>query len=480
MRRLATVRARTTLLATAAAGLTLVAAAVALLLVLESQLTSSGDELSRARLSDVLALAEEGRLPARVDPPDDESVVQVVAADGRVLAASPNVLGRPAIMPPAAADGPDDQDQPATVEGPDDDETERYRVWAGRGPSPEGDVTVLVGRSLESVDEATRTLRGALLAGVPVVVALIAIGTWLVVGRALQRVDDLTRTVAGIDEAQLALRVPVPDVDDEVSRLAATMNRMLQRLEDARDRERAFVADASHELQSPLAAQRALLEVALAAPEGSQVDGLARELLGSVSEMEALVRDLLFLARIDAGPAERPPPDQLPLVDLDTIVLEETARARQVTTVGIDTSEVSAAPVRGHPGDLRRLVRNLLENAVRYAAHDVRVVLALRGPPEDRTAQLEVVDDGPGISPADAERVFDRFYQGDPARPRGRRPAAAPGVRPAPRPAGSEDRRPGTGLGLAIARDVARRYGGDLVAVPADAGAHLRVRLPAG
>ncbi|NUR07601.1 MAG: HAMP domain-containing histidine kinase, partial [Nocardioidaceae bacterium] len=339
-----------------------------------------------------------------------------------------------------------------TVDGaPDDDETEDYRVWLARADTPGGPVTVLAGSSLESVREATRTLRRDLLVGVPVLVLLVAVGTWLVVGRTLRPVEDLRAEVASVGDDDLDRRVPVPASGDEVSRLAVTMNQMLARLEEAHHRQRRFVADASHELQSPLTALRSQLEVALAHP-GEDRDELARRLLADTDRMERLVRDLLYLAR--ASEATVPPPRTL--VDLDDLVLEEAARLRATTAVAVDTSGVSAAPVRGAADELRRVVRNLLENAARHARTTVAVSLATHGD----AVRLDVRDDGPGVAAPDRERVFDRFWTADPART----PATG-----------------GSGLGLPIARAVAVRHGGTLDLAARDGpGAHFVLRVPAG
>jgi signal transduction histidine kinase len=451
VRKLATIRARTTLLATAATALVLIAGAFALVAVLSAQLTSAGDGTSRARVQDLLDLAAAGALPTRIENVDDESVAQVIGADGAVLASSPNIDGQAAVIEPVLGAGV--VLELRTIDAPDDDETEEYRVWIGSGPSPYGEVTVVVGRSLESVGEASRTLRGALLVGVPLVLALLAVVIWFVVGRALARIDNITTTVAGIGGSDLHRRVPEPDVEDEVGRLAITMNRMLDRLEDSADRQRTFVADASHDLQSPLTALRTRLEVALAHPDRVQVDELARELVGDTTQMETLVQDLLALAAGDDAAA--PHRD---LLDLDELVLEEVARVRPTSRIVLDTGRVSAAPVRGDGAQLRRLVRNLLDNAVRHAESTVRVSLqAANG-----VVTLDVIDDGPGVPKADRARIFDRFYRGDEARQR-------------------TDDGPRSGLGLAIARQVAEAHGGTLQLMdgelPEDKGAHFRLRL---
>ena len=199
-----TLRTRTTILATTLTAVTLVAGAVALVLVLQGRLTVNGDGLSRSRVDDLLALAEQGQLPDTIRNIDDDGVAQVETADGEVLAASTNVAGRPAIADLEAGPTP----VVRTFEAPDDDETEEYRVWLAEGPSPDGPVTVYVGTSLESVSEATRTLRGALLVGVPLALLLLAGALWWVLGRALQRIDRIREEVDGIDEDRLGLRVP--------------------------------------------------------------------------------------------------------------------------------------------------------------------------------------------------------------------------------------------------------------------------------
>jgi signal transduction histidine kinase len=445
-----TLRARTTGLVVLVTGLTLTAGALVLVLALQGRLTAGNDRVDRTHLRELAAAAAAGRLPDPITDIGEDGVAQVVAADGTVLARSANIDR----AGPIADARPGTEPEVSTVVAPDDDETERYRLWAVAAEDADGrPVTVYVGTSEEAVTEAGRTLTAVLPIGVPVVTALLGVATWLILGRALRRVEAIRAEVESITGAALDRRVPESGVDDEVGRLAATMNRMLGRLEEADARQRAFVADASHDLQSPLAAQRAELEVALAGTAGTDPAVLARDLLAGTTEMERLVQDLLYLAADDDG---APPPPLVPL-DLDDLVLEEATRLRPATGVRIDTAGVSAAPVRGDRGELRRLVRNLLENGTRHAATAVTVDTAV----DADLVRLDVRDDGPGVDPADAERVFDRFHRGDPARARVAGEVA------------------GTGLGLAIARTVARRHGGDLVLEPDGPGAHFVLRLPA-
>lgn len=436
-------RTRATVAATAVFALTLAGASALLVSTLESHLTSASDQLARARIHDLLDLAAQGALPAVLSNVDEEGVAQVVDDRGRVRAASPNVAGRPAI---------DDTDPGTayvvhTVRAPDDSETETYRLWSASGPSPGGTVTVHLGNSLESVSEASSALRHALWVGVPLVSALLGLITWLVLGRVLGRIDRIRAEVDQITDRRLSTRVEGDGVPDEVGRLAATMNAMLARLEAASERQRRLVADVSHDLQSPLAGQRVSLELALRDPAGVDAERLRAEVLGATGEMERLVRDLLDLAAADE--AESPPPAPF---DLDELVLEEATRAR-TGSVPVDTSRVSAAPVRADRGDLRRIVRNLLDNATEHATSRVE----LRLDTQDGRVRLDVVDDGPGVPAEHRDLIFDRFYRADAAR----------------------SREGGSGLGLAIARVLAERAGGRLTLVAGTPGGHFRLELPA-
>lgn len=435
MRRLP-LRTQATVVATLVTFLTLAVGSFVLVSVLEDRLTAGADRVARARVNDLLDVARTGDLPAELRNVDDESVAQVVTADGRVLAATDNIEGRG----PLGDVDPGEELVVRDIRGPDDDESENYRVWIGS----DGEVTVYAGSSLESVAEASSVLRRALWIGVPLVSVLLGWAIWLIVGRALARLDRIRAEMDAVTRTDT--RIHDDGVDDEVGRLASTMNRMLERLEGSALRQRQFVADVSHDLQSPLAAQRAALEVALAGRPAPEVERLGRELLSGTDEMERLVADLLVLAAAEDGEPVAPVP-----IDLDELVLEEAVRARATSRVQIDTSRVSAAPARAHPADARRAVRNLVDNAVAHAATRVELVTVV----DDGWARLAVIDDGPGV--ADGERVFDRFYRGDVSRARH---------------AG------GSGLGLPIARTLAERNGGTVLLVDEGTGACFVLRLP--
>src|SRR5262245_30171035 len=441
-----TVRARMTILATLVAVIAVGISAVALLIVLRHSLERAGDDAAKPRAQDLATLATTGTLPELLTVPNDEDVAQVVDASGAVLAGSAGHTGRAiATFAPEGA-GP----VVRTVRDvPDDHELTDFRVWAQQARTRDGPVTVYVGTSLESVNDTIATVRVLLLLILPPLLALLAVASWVRVGRALRPVEAIRAEVADISGRALDRRVPVPPSRDEISRLASTMNEMLDRLQAASERQRKFVAHASHELQSPIAALRTQLEVALAQPATTDWAATSSDLLAESRHMERLVRDLLFLARNDGEEAVR----RIEPVDLDDIVLEEAARLRSTARIRVDASGVSAAPLCGNRDELTRLVRNLLENAEHPAESRVRIRLSAEG----HEINLVVEDDGPGVPLAERERIFQRFARLDEARSR---------------------HNGGTGLGLAIVKEITERHGGTVCVETAAPGARFAVRLP--
>lgn len=312
-------------------------------------------------------------------------------------------------------------------------------------------LTGVVGRSvvlpsLETVQADVDRFGRMIAIGVPLLVAVVAVLTWLVVGRALRPVESIRSRVAQIGAGDLHQRVPDPGTGDEVGRLAATMNRMLDRLQRSSDRQRRFISDASHELRSPLASLRTQLEVALAHPDGAEWPGVAAGVLEEGVRMERLVDDLLALAQADEGVVLAHTEE----LDLGEIMAEEAGRVE-----GLEIAvAVGQARLRGDPLALRRVVRNLLDNARRHASSRIVLRVALEG--DEVLAVVE--DDGAGIPEAEREQVFERFARLGEARDRD---------------AG------GTGLGLAVVREIVEAHGGTVVAEQGDeGGARLVVRLP--
>ncbi|MGX1548991.1 sensor histidine kinase [Streptomyces adustus] len=304
-----------------------------------------------------------------------------------------------------------------------------------------GGRTVLVhaGASLAARESAVRSAAVAMLAGLPLVLLVVGGVTWLVTRRALAPVEGIRREMAAITASEdLSRRVPEPASHDEVARLARTTNETLTALEAAVDRQRRFVADASHELRSPIASLRTQLEVGSAHPQLLDVPGAVKD----TERLQHLAADLLLLARLDAG--ERPGQGR---VDLGELVREELGR-RPADRTPVSLHADEELQVAGSRGQLTRVIGNLLDNAQRHARAEVVVRVTARG---DRIV-LTVADDGSGVPAAERERIFERFVRLDDARAR-------------------DDG--GAGLGLAIARDVARRHGGTLTATESPSGGAL-------
>lgn len=442
-------RARITAAAVVVVGLALAAAAVSLVNLVHRSLVSSLDEAAEVLVDDIAARLLAGSLP-RVIPiyegSNDDLIIQVVDTRRRVVAASENYL----VRPPIVTQVPEKRRLRMTARLPVDPE-EEFRVSARQALSSEGaPVVVYVANEFAPVRRTERAVSRAVRIGAPALLLLVGLFVWLLVGRALRPVESIRRQVAAISESDLDRRVPEPAVDDEVGRLARTMNAMLERLQRSAERQRRFVSDASHELRSPLASARATLEVAMAHPETTTLEATALDALADTERMERLITDLLFLARGDEGrPIANPGP-----VDIDDIVWTEVARVRSRGRVAVDASRLSTGRIWGLAGHLERAVRNLLENAECHASSTVRVSLSDDGP----ALLLEVIDDGPGVPPDDRERIFDRFVRLDEARARDRG---------------------GVGLGLAITREIVAVHGGDVEVDDAPGGgARFVVRLP--
>jgi signal transduction histidine kinase len=448
--RLATVRVRTTLAAVVVAGLAMAAGAVVLVVVLGNTLTQEVRTAARLRGQDVaavLASDASGRAPLAVDDAE-EVLIQVLDEGGRVVDASPNVVGLPSLARLRPGES-------ARIEAPSGAPVEegQFLAVATGADTPRGRRTVVVGRSTETVTEAIVAVSGLLAVGLPLLLAVVGATTWVVVGRALAPVEAIRAEVDAISASALHRRVPDPPADDEIGRLARTMNRMLARLEQAQARQRQLVSDASHELRSPVAAIRQHAEVALAHPGRTTATELAATVLAEDLRLQRLAEDLLLLTRADEHSlALRRRP-----VDLDDLVFEEARRLRDTAGLRVDTTAVSGGRVDGDAAGLRRVLRNLGDNAASHAGGRLAFSVAER----DGAVVLAVDDDGPGIPEADRERVFRRFVRLDDARAR-------------------DDG--GSGLGLAIVAELVAAHGGTVaVASSPLGGARVEVilaRLP--
>ena len=440
IKRLATIRAITTVAATIVVTIALVVGAAGLIAALRRTMVDELTEAAQAQAADVVGQLEAGRPPVLDVAGADEQLIQVMTPAGAVVAASPNMTGRPAVVRLAPG-------QSARVVTPlDDDE---FVAVAEGAQTSDGPRIVLVARALVDVLDTTTVITRLLVIGLPLMVAVVALTTWFAVGRALAPVEAIRCEVDAISAAQLHRRVPRPKADDEIGRLAATMNRMLERLESARNSQRRFVSDASHELRSPITTIRQHAEVALAHPEHVTAAELAEVVLAEQQRMQRLVEDLLLLARVD---------EHVPLtraaVDLDDLAFEEGHRLRSATSKRVDTSGVNAVRVQGDADALRRMVRNVGENAVRHASSRVDVTLVERG----EEVVLTIDDDGPGIPATERARVLQRFVRLDEARSRDEG---------------------GSGLGLSIVDEVVRAHGGSMSIEQSPlGGARIVITLP--
>jgi signal transduction histidine kinase len=306
--------------------------------------------------------------------------------------------------------------------------------------------TVLVAAPQQDITQSLETVAHALLVAYPLLLGTLAALAWWVVGWTLRPVEQLRRGAEEISAAQVG-RLPVPDGEDELHRLALTLNRMLDRLEAARSRQRAFIADAAHELRSPIASLRTQLDVASHLGEPPPLADLSAD----VDRLNRLVSDLLLLARADEGDPGLRRRQPVELGALLAEVAAAYAGARVPVTVRPDGPQWTD----GDPVALRRVVDNLVGNAVRHASSVVKLALQ---PLADQVV-LTVTDDGPGIPESDRSRVFDRFTRLDDARTR-------------------DDG--GAGLGLAIVGELVRLHGGTVILGDAAPGLRVAVALLAG
>jgi signal transduction histidine kinase len=422
-------------------------AGAALTAALYQALLSGVDDAAARRVGDIaagLGVDSATDLDAPLLDTDQRIVaVQVLDANGTVVARSDSAPASPLVAPtdvgPALRVGITD-DVP-----PDNDQ----RVSGRTVDTKFGRYTVLVAGDTEAAESTVHSALLLLAGACPVVIAVAAIATHRLMRRSLRSVDAIRARVAAITTSDLTERVPVPPGRDEISALAVTMNDMLARIESGHAAQRQFVGDASHELRSPLTAIISALDVAVAHPEVFDLNLATSTLVPEAERMRMMVEDLLLLARADEGrlATHREP------VRLDDITTGEVVRQRRI---GGREISLTAEPTefRGDGAALSRVVRNLLENAVRHARSRVEVTVRTHG----GYALLTVGDDGPGIPQRDRLRVFDRFVRLDSDR------ARTSG---------------GTGLGLAIVAEIAIAHAGDVsISDRPGGGTVVTVQLP--
>jgi signal transduction histidine kinase len=433
-------RARLTAAATLAVAVLLAAGGALLVWRLHVGMLHDLDATAVREVLTVSAAAD-GSTPPHIPPTPGQSVaVQILDASGRVVASSPDIEGEPAMFgfpPPPAGAGP-----ALATAHPASLGAGTYRVAAvTTRHAPH--YRVYVGLPQDQADRNTAALAATLAVGLPALLAALAAVTWWLSSRALHPVEVLRRQTADITTNGLHRRLDVPPADDELSRLADTLNDLLARLEASQRQQRQFVADAAHELRSPVTAIRAQLET-------TDIPEEVKTLLVADSvRLAHLVDDLLALARLDADPRLR-----LDEVDIDDVARAEIASLRPRTTLQIHAHNLRTIRVLGDEALLGRAIRNLLDNAARYATDRIDV----SAHDKNGDAVLVIADDGPGIPTTDRERAFGRFTRLDGARSRD---------------AG------GVGLGLAIVKDIVHRHGGTTTIHDNHPGTRIVIQLPA-
>ncbi|WP_119727632.1 sensor histidine kinase [Thermomonospora amylolytica] len=392
--------------------------------------------------------AREGAPPGELLPEvPGYYLLQVVDRNGRVVASSPALRGRPA-MAEAPVPGRDDVAVSRIIRAPG------YGMplyaTSVRVSAPGDRYLVVAATPMSDLYDVQETFARLAVVVMPVVLAGVWVIVWRSVGRALRPFDRMRRELSQITGGCMSRRVTVPDADDEVAGLAFEVNITLDRLQRFVEGQRKFVADASHELRSPLTALRTQLEVALAHPEDEDWPAVAMAALSDADRLQRVVTDVLTLAKLDAGVrGERQP------VDLGELARSEATERLRRVPVHVHVQDVAhPVIVHGSRTQLIRVLTNLLDNAERHARSQIRIVVYRDGP----DAVLEVADDGSGIPAQDRERVFQRFTR---------------------LPESRERDAHGSGLGLPIARDIVTAHGGTLTAGESkEGGALLMMRLP--
>lgn len=380
-----------------------------------------------ARAADVSALVEQadsGLSEARTQP--SSGFAQVIGPDGGVLDATQGLADTTLLEPAQLASA---RARPTLVEGTL--ENEPVRLLAVPVAAQDQALVVVVGTSLEQREDALDELLAQLLIGGPIALLLTSGVGYLLAAAALRPVEQMGERAATISAASPGRRLPVPPVDDEISRLGRRLNEMLERLEAALERERALVSNASHELRTPLALLKTEIELALDEPESAPVLAAALRSAGEETDrLSQLADDLLLLASVDSGtlPLRRTSVGVAEV--LDSIATRFRRRASDGGRV-IETAAPSELTILADRRRLEQALANLVENALRYGAGTIR----LEAVESSDRAILHVRDEGAGFPPAFVDRAFDRFSRAD-------------------------DTRDGAGLGLAIVAAIAAAHGG--------------------
>ncbi len=447
VRRLTTLRWRITLGATAIVLFALLIVSLAVAGLLRGSLERNTEELLVERVAAVEALIADGGLGPILDSTGREiGQVQVIDASGQVVSNTSGLADTTRFD--VVAGPPVGERTAATVNGSsiDNDPGEEYRLVSSTVASADGDLTIFAVTSLDTSNDAQGYLTSRLLWALPLIGLITAAVIYGVVGRALSPVERMRRNVEEMSATDLSKRLAVGRHDDELARLASTMNGFLERLDASAGQQRLFAANASHELRSPLSAIRTDLEVGLAYPDRADWERTAQDSLIEIDRLERLSRDLRALTKEHDAAGHSS-------TDVARLVRDEVARRN--SRVRFESSREIAFAEIDRDGFVQ-VIRNLLDNAERHATSTVDASVRSGG---DGTVRVHVVNDGAPILDADRERIFEPFARLDDAR--------------------SLDTG-GSGLGLAISRAILTSAGATVEAVGRPTGAEFVVVLPSG
>ena len=437
------IRGRSALLAAATAAAVLVAGSLAMLWLFRTQLVDNQDQALSQAAASRIELLDSGAAPESLV--GGQTMVWIGSSDGTTLArgGSYQPVGNP--LPTAHGRAETLELTVEETHSPGEVETERLRVVSMVSTA---DLVVVVGDETETVDQAVGRMAGLLGAAVPLMVLTVLGTTWLVVGRALNPVERIRSEAAAIGGGDLDRRVPIPSTDDEVRNLAETMNEMLDRLEAHDEGLRRFTADASHELKSPVANLRVLLDTGHLDDPGWTP--LQQRLTHELDRLRALIDNLLYLATNNDGGSRTATQS----VAIDDLLFAEAETVTATSELKVDVGGVGPAIVTGRRADLQRMMRNLVGNAVRHASTTV----SFSCHQDDASGHVvaSIADDGAGIELHQRDVIFERFTRLDEARDRDSG---------------------GTGLGLAIVKAVAEDHQASIAVSFADEAAKSGTRF---
>ena len=448
------IRARLTLFFVLAIAVVLAFTGVALVNLVHRSLVTSASNQVQAAMTQTQERFATGPMPgssAVVLPMQGDVVVQVTNLAGtRVWAASSAVANAPVLAHPKADFS---STNGLTVDLVNDQATSSILGELSFGQvqtitTPRGAGLVFGFVYGGPIDHSVTVLLASVAVSFPLLLLMSGGLIWLGLGLALAPVESIRRRVDAIAGEDLSERVPVTGGDDEIARLARTVNEMLDRLESSSRFQQEFVSNVSHELRSPLTTLLATVDRAASDQENANWSEVTETILREGRRLDVLIDDLFWLARNDEHQVDSARMD----VDVDDLLFEESHRIRSISDLTVDTTAVQPTRVEGDSAMLKRMIRNVVDNAARYAKHELRFESRYEG----ENAVVTVIDDGLGLDVSQSGRLFERFVRSDPARSR---------------------TSGGTGRGLAIVSEIVARHGGNAQFVGVGEGTKIELRI---